>query len=182
MRVIDFPGLADWRRSFHAALRRRELCHVHDHEEIPAGFGPPRPRGAFKKPPLAPKRRSLAHEMDASGMSMPDLQETSVPETIVEDPSLRDDETPSQLRERCLCGKDCLTMKRGPHFLPDEYARLAEVIMLSELRSAIGVLTQGPDRLGLEDGGQDGFSKLVSDALRANKIILIGDLEGLFTS
>ena len=32
MRVTDFPGLPDPRRSFHAELR-----HVHDHEKIPRG-------------------------------------------------------------------------------------------------------------------------------------------------
>ena len=52
-------------------------------------------------------------------------------------------------------------MKRAPHFHQNEYARLAEVIVNDELRSAIGVLTQGPDRLGLEDGGQDGFSRIL---------------------
>ena len=48
-------------------------------------------------------------------------------------------------------------MKRGPHFSADEYARLAEVIVDGHVRSAIGVLVQGPDRQGLETGAQDGF-------------------------
>ena len=37
MRVTDFPGLPDPRRSFHAALRRRVFRHVYDHEKIPRG-------------------------------------------------------------------------------------------------------------------------------------------------
>jgi len=52
-------------------------------------------------------------------------------------------------------------MKRGPHFSADEYARLAEVIVDGHVRSAIGVLTQGPDRQGIENGGQDGFWRIL---------------------
>lgn len=37
MRVTDFSGLPDPRRSFHAELRRRVFRHVHDHEKIPHG-------------------------------------------------------------------------------------------------------------------------------------------------
>jgi hypothetical protein len=52
-------------------------------------------------------------------------------------------------------------MKRGPHFSANEYARLAEVIVDGQVRCAIGVLTQGPDRLGVDEGRQDPFWKIV---------------------
>ena len=92
-------------------------------------------------------------------MSVPP-PESSVPETGDDDPS--DDESPSELPEIvCLCGDKCLTMKRGPHFSANEYARLAEVIVDGQVRYAIGVLTQGPDRLGVDEGRQDPFWKIV---------------------
>jgi hypothetical protein len=52
-------------------------------------------------------------------------------------------------------------MKRGPHFSANEYARLAEVIVDGQVRCAIGVLTQGPDRLGVDAGREDPFWKIV---------------------
>ena len=97
-------------------------------------------------------------------MSVP--PESSVPETGVDDPSEPDDESPSELPSElpeivCLCGSKCLTMKRGPHFSANEYARLAEVIVDGQMRCALGVLTQGPDRLGHDEGAQDGFWKIL---------------------
>ena len=98
--------------------------------------------------------------MDGSGMSVP-LQETSVPETGVDDPSEPVDESPLELGDICLCGGSCLIMKRGPNFSANEYARLAEVIADGQMRCAIGVLTQAPDRLGVDEGAQDGFWKVL---------------------
>ena len=52
-------------------------------------------------------------------------------------------------------------MKRGPHFSANDYARLVKVIADGQMRCAIGVLTQGPDRLGVYEGAQDGFWKIL---------------------
>ena len=139
----------------------------------PAGFGPP-PRTGAGRPPLSHQPRNLSF---GSGMSVPP-PESSVPETGVDDPS--DDESPSQLPEIvCLCGDKCLTMKRGPHFSANEYARLAEVIVDGQVRCAIGVLTQGPDRLGVEDGAQDGFWKILEKYNNPNFFPLnsLGEIE-----
>ena len=131
----------------------------------PAGFGPPPPRAGAGRPPLAPTPRNLSLEIDGSGLSVP-LEDTPVPDTGVDDPSEPDDESPSELPSElpeivCLCGSKCLTMKRGPHFSANDYARLVKVIADGQMRCAIGVLTQGPDRLGVDEGAQDGFWKIL---------------------
>ena len=144
----------------------------------PTGFGPSPPPAGAGRPPLEPKPRNLSLEMDGFGVSLP-LQETPVPETGVDDPSEPDDESPSELGDTSLCEGPCLTMKRGPHFSVNEYARLAEVIADGQMRCAIGVLTQGPDRLGVDEGAQDGFCKILEKYNNPNfwPVNCLGEIE-----